>query len=62
MYVSTLYLSGRAVSALNHWAISLASDTVFSIPAQNIMTKKQVGEGRVYSIYPSILLFITKGS
>jgi hypothetical protein len=26
----------------------------------NIMTKKQVGEERVYSVYTSILLFITK--
>jgi hypothetical protein len=26
------------------------------------MTKKQVGEERVYSPYTSILLFITKGS
>jgi hypothetical protein len=33
-----------------------------SIPAQNIMTKKQVGEERVYSIYTSTLLFITKGN
>jgi hypothetical protein len=32
------------------------------IPAQNIMTKKHVGEGRVYSAYTSTLLFITKGS
>jgi hypothetical protein len=31
-----------------------------SIPGQNIMTKKQVGEKRVYSVYISILLFITK--
>ena len=31
-----------------------------SIPAQSIMTKKQVGEERVYSAYTSILLFITK--
>jgi len=30
-----------------------------SIPAQNIMTKKQVGEERVYSAYTSTLLFIT---
>ena len=30
------------------------------IPAQNIMTKKQVGKERVYSAYTSILLFITK--
>jgi hypothetical protein len=28
----------------------------------NIMTKKQVGEERVYSAYTSMLLFITKGS
>jgi hypothetical protein len=33
-----------------------------SIPAQNILTKKQVGEERVYSAYTSTLLFITKGS
>ena len=33
-----------------------------SIPAQNIMTKKQVGEERVYSAYTLKLLFITKGN
>jgi hypothetical protein len=33
-----------------------------SIPSQNIMTKNQVGEERVYSAYTSTLLFITKGS
>jgi hypothetical protein len=33
-----------------------------SIPAQNIMTKKQVGKERVYSAYTSTLLFITTGS
>jgi hypothetical protein len=33
-----------------------------SIPAQNIMTKKQVGEKRIYSAYTFTLLFITKGS
>jgi hypothetical protein len=27
-----------------------------SIPAQNIMTKKQIGEERVYSAYPYTLL------
>jgi hypothetical protein len=32
------------------------------IPAQNIMTKKQVEEETVYSTYISTLLFITKGS
>jgi hypothetical protein len=31
-----------------------------SIPGQNIMTKKRVGEERVYSAYTSIQLFITK--
>ena len=31
-----------------------------SIPTQNIMTKKQVGEERVYSTHTSTLLFITK--
>jgi hypothetical protein len=33
-----------------------------SIPGQNIMTKKQVREERIYSAYTSILLFITKRS
>jgi len=33
-----------------------------SNPAQNIRTKKHVGEERVYSAYTSTLLFITKGS
>jgi hypothetical protein len=31
-----------------------------SIPRQNITTKKQVGEERVYSAYTSTLLFITE--
>jgi hypothetical protein len=31
-----------------------------SIPGQNIMTKNQVGEERVYLAYTSTLLFITK--
>jgi hypothetical protein len=33
-----------------------------SIPAQNILIKKQVGEERVYKAHTSTLLFITKGS
>jgi hypothetical protein len=42
-------------------SLCLASVLVrVSIPATNIMTKKQVGEERVYSAYTSILLFITK--
>jgi hypothetical protein len=32
-----------------------------SIPAQNNMTKKQVGEERIYSAYISMFLCITKG-
>jgi hypothetical protein len=32
------------------------------IPEQNIITKKQVGEKRVYSAYTSTLLFITNGN
>jgi hypothetical protein len=35
---------------------------IVCISAQNIMTKKQVGEKRVYSAYTPTLLFITKGS
>jgi hypothetical protein len=34
----------------------------FLIPGENIMTKKPVGEKRVYSAYTFILLFITEGS
>ena len=33
-----------------------------SIPAQNMMTKRQVVEERFYSAYTSTFLFITKGS
>jgi hypothetical protein len=33
-----------------------------SIPGQNIMTKKETGEKKVYSAYISTLLLITKGS
>ena len=33
-----------------------------SVPAQNIMIEKQVGEEKVYSAYTSTLLFIIKGS
>jgi hypothetical protein len=43
----------------------LNSETVLvrvSISGQNIMTKKQVGEERVYSAYTSTLMFIIKGS
>jgi hypothetical protein len=39
----------------------LVLDRVFN-SCTNIMTKKQVGEERVYSAYTSTLLFITIGS
>jgi hypothetical protein len=32
------------------------------IPVPNTMTKKPVGEERVYSVYACTLLFIAKGS
>jgi hypothetical protein len=47
----------RRLSLFPQFRIVLVRDT---IPAQNIMTKKQAGEERVYSAYTSILLFITK--
>jgi hypothetical protein len=49
------------------WSLRLSS-VVSDCPSHgfysctNIMTKKQVGEERVYLAYTSILLFITKGS
>jgi hypothetical protein len=43
-------------------SMSLSVLVRVSIPGQNIMTKKQVGEERVYSAYISTLLFITEGS
>jgi len=52
---------------MNRYQICIPSDspTVLvrvPIPAQKIMTEKQVGEERVYSAYTSTLLIITKGS
>jgi hypothetical protein len=44
---------------VSNWNISPVLVRV-SIPGQNIMTKKQVGEERIYSAYTSVLLFITK--
>ena len=38
----------------------MCTAVLVSIPGQNIMTKKQVGEERVYSANTSMLLFITK--
>jgi hypothetical protein len=53
------------LSQLDTSANYLSTTTVLArvfIPAQNIMTKKQVGEKRTYSNYTSTLLFITKRS
>jgi hypothetical protein len=57
------YVLGLEVTSLEHPS-KLKGDVLVrvSIPAQNIMTKKQVGEERVYSAYTSTLQFITKGS
>jgi hypothetical protein len=52
---------GQAVTGIPHsWYQSVLFRV--SIPAQDVMTKKQVGEGRVYSAYTSTLLFIIKGN
>jgi hypothetical protein len=51
-----------ATSQNVHFVVKIVVLVVVSIPAQNIMTKKQVGEERVYSAYTSTLLFIIKGS
>ena len=51
----------RKEEATMRWSMSIVLVRV-SILAQNIMTKKQVGEERVYSAYTSTLLFITKES
>jgi hypothetical protein len=64
--VRDVAVSHTASSALS-WVVLfyLASDGVLVrvyIPAQSIMTKKQVGEERVYLAYTSTWLFITKGS
>jgi hypothetical protein len=52
-------LQCKCMAGCNDLALCLSR---VSIPAQNIMTKKQVGEERVYSAYTSTLLFSTKGS
>ena len=53
------------------YLVNPVPDLAFSLPqclsqgfysCTNIMTKRQVGEERVYSAYTSTLLFITKGS
>jgi hypothetical protein len=45
-------------SGMVSWRSCCLSQGFYS--CTNIMTKKQVGEERVYSAYTSILLFITK--
>jgi hypothetical protein len=51
------------MNTVSYVSITNASILVrVSIPAQNIMTMKQVGKERVYSNYTSMLLLITKGS
>jgi hypothetical protein len=42
-----------------YWKVGICLSQGF-YSCTNIMTKKQVGEERVYSAYTSILLFITK--
>jgi hypothetical protein len=55
---STKY--GQAVTGIPHSWNQFILFRV-SIPLQHIKDKKQVGEETVYSVYTSILLFITKG-
>jgi hypothetical protein len=55
----------RGCSKIEHgglvrWLSGCLSQGFYS--CTNIMTKKQVGEERVYLAYTSMLLFITKGS
>jgi hypothetical protein len=54
-------MHGQVVTGIPHFWYQFVLVWV-SIPGQNIMTKKQVGEERVYLAYTSILLLITKGS
>jgi hypothetical protein len=66
---SKCLLCSQLISPLLHARLSAiyTQETKFGIclsqgfySCTNIMTKKQVGEERVYSAYTSILLFITK--
>jgi hypothetical protein len=52
---------GQAVTGIPHSQYQFVLLRVY-IPAQNIMTKKQVREERIYLAYTSTLLFITKGN
>jgi hypothetical protein len=54
-------LSRCATNELTSFHDTFLSEVKVCIPAQSIMTKKQVGEERIYSAYTSTLLFITKG-
>jgi hypothetical protein len=62
MFIAALFIIARKWKQhiwpeTEEWCLSQAFYS-----CTNIMTKKQVGEERVYSAYTSILLFITKGS
>jgi hypothetical protein len=61
-HVSELFVQLYSIPFLSVVLSSAGVLVRVSIPAQNIMTKKQVGEERVYSAYTSTLLFTTKGS
>ena len=57
----------RALHTRLHWLLTQSRTQPICLSqgfysCTNIMTKKQVGEERVYSAYTSMLLFITKGS
>ena len=51
--------SSMSLAILEHLGVGLCLSQDF-YSCTNIMTKKQVGEERVYLAYTSILLFITK--
>jgi hypothetical protein len=60
LYVATNKVSGNTFNQSGPLLQGCLSHGFYS--CTNIMTKKQIGEERVYSAYTSILLFITKGS
>jgi hypothetical protein len=63
-YYTTAFLHFLLVKWLINWLIDWFAQCLSQgfYSCTNIMTKKQVGEERVYSAYTSILLFINKGS
>jgi hypothetical protein len=63
--VAKLYINMVLILAFQYQQVIMSWEGVLvrvSIPAQNIMIKKQVGEERVYSAHTSTSLFITKGT